>query len=197
VLSSDRSEPDVIPVPPDRPLAIANNARNSDSHNATAIAEADIHNKRQTAVIQPSAAPDPPIAADDDWEQPIPGIARSDDSAAMLINSGLVIINPPATGGIVHYIVDGEVCSLLPTEYHRFAGDQTKKVVFHKGDDFPDATETIAAGVFVFLVTDDGWELKRADFGTGLRLLKICRIAEKIATGVTLNAAVSDPPPGP
>ena len=89
--------------------------------------------------------------------------------------SAVVIINPPTTGGVVHFTVDGTVISLLPAEYHRLDGGRDRHVVFHRGDDREDCQRVISEGVYVFDVGDLGWELTQPTTDVANRLLSTCR----------------------
>ena len=44
---------------------------------------------------------------------------QSDHDAEVDLAGTLLIINPPTTGGVVHYMVDGQSVSLMPSEYRR------------------------------------------------------------------------------
>jgi len=87
----------------------------------------------------------------------------------------VIIINPPTTGGVVHYVVDGTVFSLLPAEFHRLEGSRPRRISFHRGDDFDDSERVVSEGVFVFGLSGVGWELRQPPSDVASRLLSTCR----------------------
>src|SRR5262249_18015198 len=77
--------------------------------------------------------------------------------------SALILVNPPSSGGPIHYVVDDQVFSLLPGEYHRLGTDAQRRIRFHRGDDFGDADLRLQQGTHQFIVSGQGWELQPAD----------------------------------
>ena len=90
---------------------------------------------------------------------------------------GLTLVNPPMSGGVVHFVVDGVVCSLQPGEYQQLAALGQRRIQFHRGDDFGDADYRLCSGAFLFQVEEDGWELWPTEDSDAHRLLQICREA--------------------
>jgi hypothetical protein len=142
-------------------------------------------------------APQPPqvaslVAAPDETSQPTaetPEVATTtpirtpgaDDARALgpvVQHPGLVIINPPTTAGEVHYTVDGAVFCLQPGEYQQLEGAQARRITFHQGDDLADIDRSIEPGVFVFAVSDAGWQLVQPTSAAVGRLLGACREIE-------------------
>jgi len=114
----------------------------------------------------PAATSSPPIATPSLPPEPATVVVRP---------TGLFLMNPPSSGGPVHYVVADEVFSLLPGEYHRLDADVQRRIRFHRGDDFGDADHQLQQGTYQFIVGDSGWELQPADEPLADRLLTICR----------------------
>jgi hypothetical protein len=91
----------------------------------------------------------------------------------------LVIVNPPQSGGTVHLAVDGVVTTLLPGEYVRLPGADSRRVEYHRGDDFDYAEHELAEGVHQFQVGDAGWTLVLVERDKVTRLLETCRAIAK------------------
>jgi len=89
----------------------------------------------------------------------------------------MVIVNPPTTGGTVHFVVEGEIYSLPAGTCRRFAGKNPQRVVFHKGDDESDAEHELESGLFAFAVGSAGWELVPVDLEDSAKVLRGCRLA--------------------
>jgi len=125
-------------------------------------------------VEAPHAAPEPKV-------DPLPElvIVKGDVAVAEIAASsrepGLVIINGPTTGGIVHYVVDTGVFSLLPGEFQRLEGRQQRRIAFHRGDDLDFSERMVGEGVFVFGLGDAGWELRGTTSDAADQLLSTCR----------------------
>ena len=94
----------------------------------------------------------------------------------------LIFINPPATGGVVHFLLEGEVISLAPGELARVLGKGSRLVQFHRGDDFGDEELRAELGVFAFAISDRGWTLAEADDVVAARLLEVCKPVTPVAT---------------
>jgi hypothetical protein len=87
----------------------------------------------------------------------------------------LFVINPPATGGVVHFLLDGEVVSLAPGELARVLAKGPRLIQYHRGNDFGNEELRAETGVLAFAVGDRGWTLAQAEESTAARLLQICR----------------------
>jgi hypothetical protein len=87
----------------------------------------------------------------------------------------LIVINPPTTGGMVHFLLDGAVVSLAPGELARVLAKGSRLVQFHRGDDFGNEELRAESGVFAFAVSDRGWTLAEAEDRVAADLLQICR----------------------
>ena len=74
----------------------------------------------------------------------------------------VVLCNPADNGGTVHYLLDGQVCSLGPGEAQDLGTRGPWSIQFHRGGDFGDADRSIETGSFAFRVTESGWDLQRA-----------------------------------
>jgi hypothetical protein len=75
----------------------------------------------------------------------------------------LEITNPPETNGPVHFVIEGEVQTLLPGETRQWTAFSQRLVEFHRGEDFGDARCTVDRGTWRFQVSEDGWELVAAE----------------------------------
>jgi hypothetical protein len=75
----------------------------------------------------------------------------------------LVLRNPLAIGGVVHYQVDEAFFSLQPGTEHRLDGANPRHVGFHRGGDFGEARLVLTTGHYVFTIGDHGWDLQPAD----------------------------------
>lgn len=120
----------------------------------------------------PSAAAEVAAEAVATHNTPIASVAPSTRPG---LQSSLVIINPPTTGGVVHFLIDGAVISLLPAEYHRLEGARDRRIAFHRGDEWDDCERVIREGVYVFDIGDVGWELTQPSSEVTSRLLSVCR----------------------
>jgi hypothetical protein len=123
----------------------------------------------QTLPLELANASDLPPAAD---HEP-PAAARS--KPVDVAKECLIVINPPATGGAVHFLAEGSVVSLAPGELYRLPGRSDRRIQFHRGDDRGDFDGRFATGVFAFAVGADGWTLDEVAGPTASRLLRICR----------------------
>jgi hypothetical protein len=74
--------------------------------------------------------------------------------------SRLVIENPRETGGMVRFLVDGNVASLRPGESLTLRAGATR-IQFHRGDDFENVDVEISHGTYQFSPTKTGWTLSR------------------------------------
>ena len=63
------------------------------------------------------------------------GEPPSNHDAELDLAGTLLIINPPTTGGVVHYMVDDQSVSLMPSEYRRLSVDDKLRVQYHRGGD--------------------------------------------------------------
>jgi hypothetical protein len=97
------------------------------------------------------------------------------DTVVASLTDTLVIINPPGTGGVVHYVLDEKTISLQPGEYFQIPSGEQRRVNFHRGGDLSDVELNVEAGAYVFSVSDAGWELSPAAAAVCSRLLTICR----------------------
>jgi hypothetical protein len=135
-------------------------------------------NVPQAAGMAVADSPLPPAIATTTDETPCPiAMGPMDQGADAPIAVAVIIVNPPATRGAVNYVVDGEVLSLLPGEYHRREGSEVRSIVFHQGDDFGITERMLGKGVYVFGIGDEGWELAQAETSDIRRLLGVCRPA--------------------
>jgi hypothetical protein len=104
---------------------------------------------------------------------PAPGASQEDQPPCQ--HEFLTFVNPPAAGGVVHFVIDGEVISLAPGELYRLPVADERLVEFHRGDAFGDAEHCCQFGAYVFAVGDTGWTLGEVGGSLAARLLKICR----------------------
>jgi hypothetical protein len=74
----------------------------------------------------------------------------------------VVLSNPFGTGGVVRFLVNGELFSLGPGESRHLDFPGPWFIQFHRGGDFGDAEYTVGEGVYAFRVTEAGWDLQRA-----------------------------------
>lgn len=75
---------------------------------------------------------------------------------------GNTVVLSNDTEGVVHYLVNGEACSLSPGETHNLGSEDSWSIQFHRGGDFGNAEHTISQGVHAFRITESGWDLQRA-----------------------------------
>lgn len=121
---------------------------------------------------QPSAPETAKVNGDDT----VP-VAQDEARSDAVVDQELVIANPRTTGGTVHFVVEGEVYSLLAGTYRRFPGTDPKRVIFHKGDDEADAQHELETGLFAFAVGSAGWELVPVDPENSQKVLRGCDLA--------------------
>ncbi len=76
--------------------------------------------------------------------------------------SSLVLHNPSYNGGAVHFVVDGEVVSLQPSEYRDLGVQGPRRIEFHRGGEFGFTELTLADGEYAFHVTRNGWDLLKS-----------------------------------
>jgi len=74
--------------------------------------------------------------------------------------SRLVIENPRQTGGMIRFLVDGNLATLRPGESLTLQAGATR-IQFHRGDDFENADVEISHGTYRFHPTKTGWTLSR------------------------------------
>jgi hypothetical protein len=91
----------------------------------------------------------------------------------------LVIVNPPQSGGPIHFAIDGTVCTLLPGEYHRLPVAESRHVEYHRGDEFDYAQHELTEGVHQFTVGETGWTLILVERDKATRLIETCRAIAK------------------
>jgi len=101
--------------------------------------------------------------------------ATTPPALAALPQNVLILVNPPNSGGVIHYALDDSVISLLPGEYQELDDVRERRIRFHKGNDFGEAELRLQRGTHLFAVGEMGWELRPADDNFARRLLNICR----------------------
>jgi hypothetical protein len=114
-------------------------------------------------------APDPPPVP------PAPPAARTPPPAVAPATASLIVVNPPATGGAVHFAIDGVVYTLAPGEYRELSGTVTRRVQYHQGDQFGYASHRLDSGVHAFGLAANGWTLKPLDASVARKLLLECQ----------------------
>jgi hypothetical protein len=164
VVENGDQQPDqtggVADDPPERP-ALVEHPTTSDTTNAAGSQSASSSNQTPDASVTTGDCPE------------------STGSAAIGVElPALVLINPPASGGVVYYVVDDKVFSLLPGEYQELPGETPRRLVFHKGDDFDDFDRLVGPGACSFAVGSNGWQLVELPALAAERLLSNCRRAE-------------------
>jgi hypothetical protein len=90
---------------------------------------------------------------------PAPGIPPTVDPPAVVAPLTALLINPPETGGAVHFLVDERPYTLQPGQSRQLPDKPSWFVQFHRGDKFGNAEYTITAGNYEFQVTENGWDL--------------------------------------
>jgi hypothetical protein len=116
------------------------------------------------------APADPPPAAPDDVPQ-----AAASPAPTALPRNVLFLMNPPNSGGVIHYAIEDVVVSLQPGEYQQLDDVRERRIRFHKGDDFGEVEHRLQRGTHLFAVGEMGWELRPADDNLARRLLNTCR----------------------
>ena len=82
-------------------------------------------------------------------------------------SKSVTIRNPVASGGSVVFVIDGQnEWELEPGEAKSLNDKAAYQVEFDRGEDFGAAQREVSAGLYEFVVTDSGWELKRQDSST-------------------------------
>jgi hypothetical protein len=71
----------------------------------------------------------------------------------------VLLRNPPESGGVIHYLVDGAAFSLHPGQMHELDGERAPRVEFHRGAHFGDVVQSLSPGTYVFQVGQEGWNL--------------------------------------
>jgi hypothetical protein len=123
------------------------------------------------ANVAESSPPANPPAAD-----AVPTVT-TDGDGKIPYEDGIVLVNPKKTGGTIHFVVEGEIYSLEPGTYCLFPGHETKRVVFHKGDEEADVEHELVTGLFAFTVGSTGWELSPVDSQESRKALRGCKLA--------------------
>lgn len=72
----------------------------------------------------------------------------------------LILENPADSGGLVRYLVDGEIEALRPGESQQLRAGESK-IIFHRGGNFGTAVEVLREGRYQFRATQNGWTLTR------------------------------------
>jgi hypothetical protein len=86
------------------------------------------------------------------------GSAQTAD-VAELPPAELVLVNPLENGGVVLFLVDGEMFSLSPGESQNWPADRDRQIAFHRGESFGDFRTMLRNGHYTFRVGAQGWEL--------------------------------------
>ena len=98
-------------------------------------------------------------------EQPMSSEAATSEPAAALAApmpvaaTGLTLVNPVDSKLKVGFAIDGDVSYLAPGETRDLTGDGPWEIAFHRGGDFGDEKQTLAAGRYDFSVSQAGWSL--------------------------------------
>jgi hypothetical protein len=153
-------QPSIKPPPTAPPAADNSNADPPPAPNGAESPAAD-----PMQPIDPLTTPQPPAAP-----PPVNGVPFATDS--------LIVVNPPTTGGAVHFAVDGVVHRLDAGEFAEFAelvGRRERQIEFHRGDDFGYARHQFASGALAFGVGEAGWTLTPLDPAAVRELLSTCR----------------------
>jgi hypothetical protein len=74
-------------------------------------------------------------------------------------STSVVLINPPDSGGVIHYLADGAGFSLYPSQMHQLDAEHKLRVEFHRGGTYGDAVHDLGPGTYAFQVTENGWDL--------------------------------------
>jgi hypothetical protein len=91
------------------------------------------------------------------------------------VPAGLVVINPPSTGGAVHFLLAEEVITLQPGEFHVVAEIDERVVKFDRGGDFGQVEQKVSGEVWMFAVGSRGWHFRLVDRERAARHLEGCR----------------------
>jgi hypothetical protein len=126
--------------------------------------------------------PDVRVEAAPQEAKDIPGTEPADEIAPMLdgtqtveIPLGLLIINPPTTGGDVHFLLAGDTITLRPGEYHHIATADERLVKFDRGADFGLVEQQVADEIWLFAVGSQGWHCESIDRAAASKLWRQCR----------------------
>jgi hypothetical protein len=125
---------------------------------------------RRYTVVEPApaysyATPAPTQAAAPTPATPTPATrlaARSNDLPTDAAE--LTIRNPSGSGGRVFFVLDeaGD-CELAPGQSKTLRGRETWQVEFDRGGDFGTVQRELTPGEYSFVVTDEGWDLRREE----------------------------------
>lgn len=88
---------------------------------------------------------------------------------------GLVVINPPSTGGAVHFLLEDEVITLGPGEFHLVVETAERVVKFDRGEDFGVVEQKVSDEVWTFAVGPRGWHFQQVERDQAGRHLQGCR----------------------
>lgn len=108
------------------------------------------------------------------------------------VPAGLVVINPPATGGVVHFLIADEVITLQPGEFHTVAEIDERVVKFDRGEDFGLVEQQVSGEVWMFAVGPRGWSFELVDREQAPRHLQGCRPRSGSAEPSTAEPSTSE-----
>ncbi|MGC3972580.1 MAG: hypothetical protein QM775_36125 [Pirellulales bacterium] len=123
--------------------------------------------------VQPAISVAAPIAAPVAAAQPAiaPTAAASTTAAPAVVKSnalpayggtGVTIRNPAASGGEVAFVVDERLqMQLAPGEAAPLKEKASYTVTFDRGGDFGTTHRVLGEGIYEFVATEKGWELRR------------------------------------
>jgi hypothetical protein len=76
----------------------------------------------------------------------------------------IVLLNPEGTPGAVRFLLDGHEGSLEPAEYLEQSTIAPMIIEFDRGGDFGLARYSLSEGIYLFKLTERGWDLARRTF---------------------------------
>ncbi len=122
----------------------------------------------------PLATPAPPVDVPPAKAPPEPPAAPP-LNVVPIASESLILVNPPTTGGEVHFAVEGVVYRLEAGEFCELAGRRERRIEFHRGEEFGYANHQFAGGALAFSVGETGWTLTQLESAAARELLSTCR----------------------
>ncbi|MEZ6072269.1 MAG: hypothetical protein R3C10_18920 [Pirellulales bacterium] len=80
------------------------------------------------------------------------------------ITDGIYLMNPEETGATVNYVVDNFDFSMKSGFSQHLVNDRTWKIRFDRGDGSDQITKTLTDGTWMFVNSDDGWNVEKVTF---------------------------------
>jgi hypothetical protein len=153
-----------------------------------------------TASIRAEWTPEPPSESNPtESSNPEPGQPEANASASPAapaslpeVPPGLVLINPPSTGGAVHFLLAEEIITLQPGEFHAVAEIDERLIKFDRGEGFGLVEQKVSGEVWMFAVGPRGWHFQLIDRERAATHLKGCR-PRSVSADPSAEPATNEP----